>query len=561
MSTALLPKFEQSKSASALVTLIFLSELLLFSHLGQLPRLTDRGTFFGLVILALIPASWLLLILGTSKIGVLLEKIAQYISRFIPHIWGIKNSDYIRKKLAISFHPWIGGQIPSLRKQADYRRLRDGPIAEFLFGLATIVMALLLKREQSNLLASLTGIQVELSSSQIKWTFCFLVGISALLIGKSIWDTSGQFLIMLDLIWLRNIRYSEGGKRTDILERARQFILLEDWEGLHGELKVWVLSPAVEKLKHYQSALETLQMFLEFCKQSPKDFGHAFTGFIEGANGENRLGTSWKSLHSLPNNKSNNNYYWFGSSLIQPLKVHSDHYLMEMLFGHSMDSYYQSKLVNGNMGAALNALRLIDEILLNFSALLFLHQMGSSVEYETGLKFQPKPMKLDDLRPRLTIEDLNESKELFYAAIAIGAWLMSKQQSSSFVLVIANEIITGNLNNKQHFNRVKDALDLRWNDLALNVSNRSSMEEWPKGMGERLKGWIRSIEEGHKDYSYYPMGLIDSLKALKKALIKKPIREQIDILLQEREMFVDIVTKELISTHERIAALLDSKPE
>lgn len=198
---------------------------------NKFPDFTNTGTVFGLILLSSIPTSWVMSFTNLSSIG--------YFQEFL----------MIRTKI-------IRNQLKNVRGERFYEELRDGVIAEFVFGSTTLIMGLIFFNYSEEFILGFTGINLTFDEviKLLGAVILFIIGGGLIL--KSFLDTKNQKDTIFSLIINRNfLYYPKSNFRDSVLKALNPFLVNSNWEGLKAELQSVFLLKSIENIKGYDGTL------------------------------------------------------------------------------------------------------------------------------------------------------------------------------------------------------------------------------------------------------------------------------------------------------------------
>jgi hypothetical protein len=231
MSLAILPKIENTKAASSLLFFIFILLYLLFVKSNSIPDMTNPGNIFGLIFLTTLVTGIVITIIGTKPIDRFQE-------------FTVENLFYNNFKILVS------NQIEFIRKDLNYKFLRDTAIAEFIFGLSIISIGLIYSNIGNEIISSLSGLTIVEVSSKTKTYVTAIIGLSGLIIIiKSFYTTKKSYLTIIHLLLLQNVQYQKNQLVTNILAKNNKYIYDRNWFGLYIEINKSLIKPILSELE------------------------------------------------------------------------------------------------------------------------------------------------------------------------------------------------------------------------------------------------------------------------------------------------------------------------
>ncbi len=506
VSSIILPKLEVTKSTAAFISLVFSSLLLLFSYLGELPNLISSSTLFGMIFITLIIGSTIVSLIGTAWMGWLQEFI-------------IPNEKSI----------WFRSQLKRIRKTKEYKELRDAPIAQAFLGITIWIIAWLTFQEKNNLLYSLTNITIHNNNSIFNMISIILFIVGLVLIMKSVLDTKYQRHSLLEIIWLRNIRITEGKKRDELLSKFNNYLTTHDWEGLHNEFKSSLIKPMLREIARYSEALGNVKNVLNhrilFEPDKMQDVVTGFAGFFDGFANQPNSGTHWIDF--------NQRAYSPFTTLKSPLKI-KDLSISQVIFGIRKEEW-SSELYGTDLGIekiadSIEEIRIIDSIIVNFSSFLLITSLMKKNQFKSEYDMILSP-RLSEKKIKLDLEQKVNSHEIFLLSIAIGAFLLSNYDEYPFLILDNRNIHTAKINLSwisKLINEEKSSVVV-WD--AINFRDFNA-ETWLESVETALSIYIRRIED------QYIMPVKNTtlivLKRLLKNLRTKNFSNHIKLIKEQR---------------------------
>lgn len=456
MSQLLTPGIGNTKSATALASLIFTLNLTLIYHmLGVLPKFNDFSNIFGITVLVFFETAWVLALLG-------------------PHFFGSLQEQFIRDDQTRII-------TKTARKEFYYPQLRDGVIAEFIFGLTVVSMGFLVMTSGRLLIASFTNLPLENYNGPNKrimgWV---IIGLGLVVLGWSIFKTDKQSKYLLILAWVYNLRsQTSSHQRATILEEIDPYLSLSNWPATELVLNTQLLTVVTDKLHKVEENFKLLRTFLD-------NYNGSIGGFFELPRNESAMGLQFSSfqdsfsfLHTLSTERTPSDFADF-----------------QIVFGREI---FPKNVFAEDLRWDLQVIRWLDELILRIVLLCLIAALKAQEPEKIVITSDHEEFNLQKIRPFWENEEQG-SLELFILSIIVSDHLLSSVgeeisvEESKAMILKSDKYFQANLANPTMISPlVQYFIHKTVEQLSSHIANEK-LDKWLQQLRATIKPMLDNLE-------------------------------------------------------------------